>query len=219
MPIPMQNLMDALNALKKNKIERKFDPSVELIVKLREVDLKRPENRINETVELPNPPDKHVTICVLSGGEMASRAKRSEVDGVLGREDIENIGKDKKRARKLAQQYDFFLAEAPLMPIVGKTLGAYLGPRAKMPTPLPPNAPIEEIIQKHKRMVRIRARDQPVIQCRIGTESMADDKLAQNIQTIISSIESKLSKGIRNISKVLLKTTMSPAVPVNLGKG
>ncbi len=137
---------------------------------------------------------------------------------LISRNDIENLGKDKKAARKLAQDYDFFIAEAPLMPLVGRALGSFLGPRGKMPTPVPPTAPIEQIVSGHRKMVRVRMREQPVLQCRVGTESMSDDKLVENIQAVFSRIEQKLERGVKNIGEILVKSTMSKPVKISFTK-
>ncbi|NIQ04671.1 MAG: 50S ribosomal protein L1, partial [Candidatus Korarchaeota archaeon] len=62
---------------------------------------------------------------------------------------------------------DFFLAEAPSMPLVGKVLGSTLGPRGKMPVPVPPSADIGDLIKRYRRMVSMRIRNQPILQCRV----------------------------------------------------
>jgi large subunit ribosomal protein L1 len=187
-------------------------------VKLREIDLKKPENRINETIPLPNPPEKPLKVCVIASGDLGTRAKSAGADMLVSRNDIESLSKDKKAARKLAQDYDFFIAEAPLMPLVGRALGSFLGPRGKMPTPVPPNASIEQIVTAHRKMVRVRMREQPVLQCRIGTESMSDDKLGENIQAVTSRIEQKLERGFKNVAEILVKSTMSKPVKIGITK-
>ena len=194
--------------------KRKFSQSVELAVKLRELDLKRPESRINESLELPTPASKDVKVAVIAGGDLAVRAKNAGADLVIGKDELDKMGREKKEARKLAQNYDFFVAEAPLMPQVGKSLGQMLGPRGKMPTPVPPTAPIDDVIKRQRRNVRLKMKDQPVIQVKVGTEDMPDDVLVQNIQTVISRLEAKLEKGAKNISAVSVKTTMGPLVKV-----
>ena len=214
MPLTKENIQKALEELRKNKKKRNFKESVELIIKLKDLDLKKPENRINQTIILPHDIGKSVKVCVIATGQLALKSKEANADLVLGKEQLTELGKDKKAARKLQQEYGFFIAEAPLMPLVGKTIGPTLGPRGKMPTPINPNAPIAEVIDQAKRTVKIRVRDQPVIQCRIGIDDMSDDNLSENIQAIFSSIEGKLERGIRNISQILLKTTMHE--PVNL---
>jgi large subunit ribosomal protein L1 len=218
LPLAKDEIARALGELRKNLVKRKFAQSIDLVVKLREVDLKKPENRINETITLPNPPEKSLKICVIASGDLATRAKAAGADMLISRQDLENLGKDKKAARKLAVDYDFFIAEAPLMPLVGRGLGSFLGPRGKMPTPVPPNAPIDQIVSGHRKMVRVRMREQPVLQCRIGTESMPDDKLVENVQAVVSRVEQKLERGFKNIAEILLKATMSKPVKLSFAK-
>ena len=218
MPLAKDEIARALGELRKNITKRKFSQSIDLVVRLREVDLKKPENRINETIALPYPPEKALKICVIASGDLATRAKAAGADMLVSRQEIENLGKDKKAARKLAQDYDFFISEAPLMPLVGRALGSFLGPRGKMPTPVPPNAPIDQIVTNHRKMVRVRMREQPVLQCRVGTEGMSDENLVENIQAVVSRIEQKLERGFKNIGEILLKATMSKPVKIGFAK-
>src|ERR671922_380705 len=214
MRVSKDAIAKAIADMKGKTEKRKFSQSVELAVKLRELDLKRPESRINESLELPTPASKNVKVAVIAGGDLAVRAKNAGADLVIGKDELDRMGREKKEARKLAQNYDFFVAEAPLMPQVGKSLGQMLGPRGKMPTPVPPTAPIDDVIKRQRRNVRLKMKDQPVIQVKVGTEDMPDDVLVQNIQTVISRLESKLEKGQKNISAVSVKTTMGPLVKV-----
>jgi large subunit ribosomal protein L1 len=218
LPLAKDDISRALGELRKDITKKKFTQSIELVVRLREVDLKKPENRINEAIALPNPPEKALKVCVIASGDLATRAKAAGADMLVGREEIENLAKDKKGARKLAQEYDFFIAEAPMMPLVGRALGSFLGPRGKMPTPIPPNAPIDQVIINHRKMVRVRMREQPVLQCRVGTEAMPDEKLVENIQAVVSRIEQKLERGFKNIGEILVKGTMSKPVKISLTK-
>jgi large subunit ribosomal protein L1 len=218
LPLAKDEVSRALGELRKSITKKKFTQSIDLVVRLREVDLKKPENRINETISLPNPPEKALKVCVIASGDLATRAKSAGADMLIGRQELDNLAKDKKAARKLAQEYDFFIAEAPLMPLVGRGLGSFLGPRGKMPTPVPPNAPIEQLVANHRKMVRVRMREQPVLQCRVGTETMPDDKLAENIQAVVSRVEQKLERGFKNIGEILVKGTMSKPVKITLTK-
>ncbi len=210
--------MKAVQEMKKSSPRRGFKQSVELIVKFRDFDVKKSEGRITETIELPNPIEKPIKGCVIATGDLAVRAKAGGADLILGREDLDKLSKDKKTARKTASDYDFFIAEAPLMPLIGKTIGAFLGPRGKMPTPVPPSAPIDEIIKRHRKLVKIRVRDHPMIQCRVGTEDMADEKIVENIQTVVGGVEAKLERGARNIASVALKTAMGTPVKIAMAK-
>ncbi len=218
LPLAKDEIARALGELRKNLTKRKFSQSIDLVVRLREVDMKKPENRINETISLPNPPEKALKICVIASGDLGTRAKAAGADMLVTRQDMDALSKDKKAARKLAQDYDFFIAEAPLMPLVGRALGSFLGPRGKMPTPVPPNAAIDQIVSNHRKMVRVRMREQPVLQCRVGTEAMQDEKLVENIQAVVSRIEQKLERGFKNVGEILLKATMSKPVKLSLTK-
>ena len=214
MPLNMKNILAAVKEVKSKSTERKFSQSIDLAINLQNIDMKKPEGRIQERIELPNSVGKELKICVIASGEMAFKAKKAGASLVVERAALEALVGDKKKQKVLAKNYDFFIAEAPLMPLVGRSLGASLGPRGKMPTPVPPNANIKEQIEKHRKLVLVRMRGQPVLQCRVGNEDMADKEIAENVQAIMRRIEGKLKRGIKNVKSVYLKTSMGSAVKV-----
>jgi large subunit ribosomal protein L1 len=216
MSVDTKKLVVALEKAKQGG-QRNFNQSVDLIANLKDIDMKKPGSKINELVELPHPISKAVKICVVGSGQMALEAKREGADMVLQKEELEALSKDKKAARKLAAQYDF-ISEASLMPTVGKTLGTFLGPRGKMPTPVPPNSPIAPALARHRRVVQVRLKDQPTVQCRVGTEEMPVDQLAENIKAVMRKLEQKLERGANNIRSIYVKTTMGEPVKVELGE-
>ena len=214
MPLNMKNLLAAVKEVKTNANERKFSQSIDLAINLQNIDMKKPEGRIQERIELPNSVGKELKICVIASGEMAFKAKKAGASLVVERAALESLVGDKKKQKNLAKNYDLFIAEAPMMPLVGRSLGASLGPRGKMPTPVPPNANIEEQIEKHRKLVFVRMRGQPVLQCRVGNEDMADKEIAENVQAVVRRIEGKLKRGIKNFRSLYLKTSMGSAVKV-----
>jgi large subunit ribosomal protein L1 len=215
MPIEQKTLLSAVKEAKERCGKRNFTQSVELILNLQDIDMKSPEGRLQENVELPYPSvEKTNKICVIATGELALKAKRANADLVLDRAELEGLAGKKKELRKLANEYDFFIAEAPLMPLVGKVLGPALGPRGKMPIPVPPTADIESLLNKYRRTVVVRMRNQPVIQCRVGTENMKEEELAENIQAVLRVVEGKLKRGMKNIKSVCIKTTMGAPVKI-----
>jgi len=214
MSVELKKLVTAVEKAKENSEKRAFTQAVDLIIKLRDIDLKKPENRINELIELPNQLGKPVRLCVIASGALSFNAKKAGADLVLEKEELEKIGRDKKAAKKLANDYEYFIAEAQLMPIIGKTLGTSLGPRGRMPTPIPPNAQIEQILAKHRKIVRARIRDQPIIQCRIGTDDMPNEKIADNIKAVLTRLEEKLENGLKNVKEAQIKTTMGKLVKI-----
>ena len=214
MPLNMKNLSAAIKEVKSHNNERKFSQSIDLAINLQNIDLKKPEGRISERIELPHVAGKDLKVCVIATGEMALDAKKAGASLVLEKAALEGLVGDKKKQKDVAKKYDVFIAQAPMMALVGKSLGASLGPRGKMPTPVAPNADISEQIEKHKKIVSIRLRNQPVIQCRIGNEEMGDDEIAENIQTVVRRLETKLKRGIKNFRTVYLKTSMGDSVKV-----
>jgi len=214
MPLNIKNILAAVKEVKNKSTKRKFSQSIDLAINLQNIDMKKPEGRIQERIELPNSVGKEIKVCVIATGEMAFNAKKSGASLVIERAALEALVGDKTKQKDIAKNYDLFIAEAPLMPLVGRSLGASLGPRGKMPTPVPPNANIEEQIERHRKIVFVRMRGQPVLQCRVGNEDMADKEIAENVQAIVRRIEGKLKRGIKNVKSVYLKTSMGSAVKV-----
>jgi large subunit ribosomal protein L1 len=214
MSIEPKNLNAAIKEAREKSVKRNFNQTVELIINLRDVDMKQPEGRLQERIELPHPLGKKVTVCVLADGDMALKARRGGADMVLESPEIQSLSTDKKRQRQIAKNMDVFIASAPLMPVVGRSLGGILGPRGKMPVPVPPTANIEQEIERQKNFVFVRARNQPILQCRVGTENLTDDEIAENIQTVVRRITGKLKKGIKNVGTVYLKTAMGHRVKI-----
>lgn len=218
MPLPKESLLNAVEEMKKNSPKKKFKQAIELVIRLKDIDLKKQESKISETIVLPNPLEKPVKVCFIATGDLAVRAKKGGADLVLGRDELDALGREKKEARKVARGYDQFVSEAPLMPLVGKTLGPVLGPRGKMPVPVPPNVVVEDVLARQRRTVRVRVRDQPVIQCRVGTEDMASDKIVDNVQAVVTAIEGKLERGLGNVGSIIVKATMGSPIKVPLLK-
>ncbi len=196
-----------------NNKKRKFVQSVDLVVNLKDVDLKKPENRIDEEIELPKGRGKEAKIAVFASGELAFKAK-NVADAVITPEQIKELAEDKKKAKKLAEEYDFFVAEAPLMPTIGRALGRVFAPRGKMPKPIPPDADIEAVVKKLKKSIRIRSKDRPTFHCLVGREEIPPEDIAENVEAVLQRIEGKLERGRMNIRSAYIKTTMGTAVRV-----
>jgi large subunit ribosomal protein L1 len=215
MPLDQKTILNAVKEAKEKSEKRKFDQTVELVLNLREIDMKSPEAKIQEVVELPHTsPVKANKICVIAQGELAMKAKKAEADRVIERAELESLAGKKKDLRKIASDYDFFIAEAPLMPTVGKVLGPVLGPRGKMPVAVPPQVDIVPLLAKHRKTIIVRMRSQPIILCRVGVESMKEEELADNIQTVLRVLEGKLKRGTKNIKNLYIKTAMGTPVKV-----
>ena len=190
--------------------KRNFVETVELAINLKDVDLSVPKNRITEDVILPNGRGKAVRICVIGGGELALKAK-DVADLVITPEELQTIADDKKRAKKIANSTNYFIAEAPLMAVVGKRLGTVLGPRGKMPKPIPPGADPTGMVESLRKTVSIRTKDRITFHAPVGTVEMPVEQIAENIDALLKRIELKLEKGRMNIDSSYIKTTMGPS--------
>jgi large subunit ribosomal protein L1 len=214
MPLDQKTILNAVKEAKEKSKKRNFSQSIELVLSLRDIDMKSSEGKLQEIIELPHSSEKQNKICVIASGELALKAKRANADLVIEKPELEGLAGKKKELRKIANDYDFFIAEAPLMPLVGKVLGPVLGPRGKMPIPVPPTVDIESLLAKHRKTVVVRMRNQPVLQCRVGTENMKEEEIAENILAVLRVIEGKLKKGIKNIKFAYIKTTMGSPVKI-----
>jgi len=212
MSVSRKEILKALEEMRANRGERNFKQSIDLIINLKDLDLKRPENRVNLTVNLPHGTGKGQKVCVFATGDLALRARKAEVDLVVDQDQLKDLSANRKEAKKMLSNYDLFLAESSLMPVVGRVAGPILGPRGRMPTPVPSNAPIEQIIERQKNIVPLRSRDKPLIQLGIGTEDLDDEKLAENIETVLSTLIGSLKRGMTNIRSIYLKPSMGAPV-------
>jgi large subunit ribosomal protein L1 len=211
--VPRGNVEKAVKEAIEGSPRRNFKQSVDLTVVLKDVDLKSPQGRIREIVFLPHPPRKKVTICVAADGEMAVKAKEL-ADRVLTREDIQALMGNRKAAKKIAEACDWVLVKTDLMPLVGRTLAPALGPRGKVPVPVPPNADIRAFIERYRSAVMLRVKDQPQVMCRVGTEDMDVGEIVENIYKVLGTLEHKLPNPRNNIARIIVKTTMGPPVEV-----
>ena len=194
-----------------SKKERKFVETVEVAINLRDVDLQNPQKRINAEVALPHGRGKPVRVAVFAQGETAVISKKI-VDTVISPDEIDELAENKREARKLANRFDFFIAETGLMASIGKSLGVVLGPRGKMPRPLPPQADVARIVNSLTNLVPVRSKDRPTFHVPFGNVSMSQEQLAENLETILKRVESNLDRGTDNIASIWVKTSMGKAV-------
>ncbi len=194
--------------------QRKFSESIDLAINLKNLDMNQPQNRIDEEIILPNGVGRPIKIAVFAKGETAQRAKAAGADYILDPEEINVLGEDKTRAKTLADDVNFFIAEAAYMPSIGKTLGQVLGPRGKMPIPLTPDKDVVQVINKSKNSIKVRSKDKMTFHISVGKKEMDPEKLSENIETVINRIEHKYERGLYNVKSVYVKTTMGPSVRV-----
>jgi large subunit ribosomal protein L1 len=208
-----EKIMKAVKEARSLAKPRNFTQSVDLIVNLKELDFTRPENRIKQNVVLPHGRGKDAKIAVIGKGDLAAQAEEMGLT-VIRQEELEELGKNKKQAKKIANGHDFFIAQADMMPLVGKALGPVLGPRGKMPQPVPANANLKPLVERFKKTVSINTRDKPSFKVLVGTEKMSDEELAENIEAVLNTVARKYEKGLYHVKNAYTKLTMGPSVSI-----
>lgn len=193
---------------------RNFTQSVDLIVNLKELDLTRPENRLKEQIVLPSGRGKDTKVAVIAKGDLAAQAAEMGLT-VIRQEELEELGKNKKAAKRIANANGFFIAQADMMPLVGKSLGPVLGPRGKMPQPVPANANLAPLVARFQKTVTINTRDKALFQVYLGTEAMSDEELAANAEAVLNVVAKKYEKGLYHVKSAFTKLTMGAAAPIS----
>ena len=210
-------LVEVIKKAKESEKARKFQQSIELILVFKDIDVKK-GFAINETIHLPKKMSKSASVCIIAAGDLGIKAKNAKADRVMNEAELIQLGKNKRESRKVINKYDFFLADTKLMPTVGKVLGQLLGPRGKMPTPIPFNAPVESLLERFRTSVGVKVKGSLSLSCKIGEESMEDADLAANASAVAAIIEKKLPNGDKNIRKIMIKTTMGKAIRLEQAK-
>lgn len=213
-----KDVISALEKLRKEAKKRNFVQSVDFSIVLKDVDLKNPENKIDEFLVLPNGIGKDVKVCALVDKELSTQAKEV-CDKVILKDEFSKYAGKKKEIKKLANDYDYFIAQATVMTDVAATFGKVFGPKGKMPNPkagcvVPPKADLKPLVERLKKTVRIQAKKQPVISTIVGKENMDNEKLAENIKTVYDFVVKKLPRGEQQIKKKYVKLTMSKPVVI-----
>lgn len=204
-----EDLKKALEELRKNE-KRKFDQSVDLIINLQKYDLKK--NPLNVFVTIPYK-IKEKKICAFL------ETKNKNVDTITKDEFKSYTGK--KELKHLVNHYDFFVAQASVMPSVATTFGRVLGPLGKMPSPQlgvvfnADDKTINEVKEKINNSLRLRTKDAS-IKTLIGKESMKDEDIIENVMAVYNAAIKALTKEKDNIKNVELKFTMTKPAKINI---
>lgn len=176
----MYSISEALEILKKFK-KAKFDETIEL-------HLNTTEAGISGQMKLPHGSGKEVRVSIAT-------------DEVLAEIETGKIN------------FDVLIAEPSQMPKLAK-VAKVLGPRGLMPNPK--NGTIStnpEEAMKSFQGGQIRYKTEaniPVMHLSVGKASFENNKLEENIKTVITTIKKA------RIVKAVLKSTMSPAIKLNV---
>ena len=213
-----KSIINAIKELKEKSQKRNFNQTYDLIITLKDMDLKKTENHVDFFQELHYPKGKKAKICALIGPEMEDNAK-GIVDKYVLVDDFSKFTKDKIETKKLAKQFDYFIAQATIMPKVATSFGKVFGPKGKMPNPkagcvVPPNAQLKSLYEKLQKTVRLTAKTSLMVQTAVGKEDMPDEQVIDNIQTVCDALIHHLPNAENNIKHILLKFTMGKPIKI-----
>lgn len=207
-----KSVHDALEKLRnveqQRKEQRKFDQTLDLIINLKEFDVRR--QAFTVFVSLPKQfKEKKIA---------AFFEKDSNVVTVIKKD---NFGayKDKKDIKKLLKSYDNFIANAKLMPIIATSFGRVLGPAGKMPNPQmgivsqEDEETVKSVLKRVNSTVKVAVKE-PSIKVGIGKMSLKNEDLTENILTAYHKIIETLPRGKDNVRNVKIKFTMSKPIAI-----
>ena len=204
-----KDLEKALKEIRKSK-QRKFDQTVDLIINLQKFDVRKTPT--NLFINLPHKiKDKKIAAFLES--------KNKNFDTITA--DEFKKYNDKKILKKLAKKYNFFVAQASLMPKVATTFGRVLGPVGKMPSPqmgILTNVNDQEINSlktKINNTLKIRVKEAS-IKVAVGKQSMTDKEIVENIMVIYDNLLKNMPKQKENLKNIEIKFTMTKPIKIKL---
>ena len=206
----MYTVDEALELVKKTATA-KFDETIELHVRLG-VDPKYADQQVRGAIVLPHGTGKSKRVLVFAKGDKVAEAEAAGADFV---------GSDEIATKIQGGWCDFDVAVATpdMMGTVGR-LGKILGPRGLMPNPKlgTVTMDITKAIKEIKAgKVDYRTDKAGNIHVPIGKASFDNEKLIQNFQTLIDTLNKvrpAAAKG-QYMRSVTVSATMGPGVPVN----
>jgi len=204
---PTISIEDALKDLRKEENKRKFIQTVDLVVNLQNIDIRK--ESINTFINLPHPSEKKIAAFLAT--------RHSGIDTITEADFVKY--RDAKEIKKLAKKYDYFIAAAPLMGKIATAFGRVLGPTGKMPSPQAGIIPQESeesvnaMMERMKKVVRVKTKERSV-KLAVGKEDLSDSDLKENIEAILKGLEKALPRGKENIKNALVKFTMTKPIKI-----
>ncbi len=208
-------ILNILKELREKSPKKKFSQTVDLLINLKNLDLKKPDHKIDIYMQLPSGIGKKRSVCAFVDAQLEAKAKEA-CDAVILKSEFENYKNNKKAQRILAESHDFFISQVDTISQVASVFGKVLGSRGKMPSPkagcVVPGAAtsLEPIVKKLQLTVRLQTKNELSVKIPVGTENMKDEELAGNILAVYNTLLPALPQDKNNIRYFAVKFTMGP---------
>ncbi len=214
-----KQILESIKLAKEVSKKRNFKQSIDLVINLKNLNLKKPEENINLFTQLNHPTGRKVKICALVDYDLEKQAKET-CDLVILKDEFPKYENKKKELKKIARAYDYFIAQADIMPKIATLLGKIIGPLGKMPNPkvgcvIPGNLPtIKPLIEKLRNTIKLQTKNELTVKTLIGNESMKEEDIADNILLIYNFILHSIPQEKNNIKSTFIKLSMGSAVEI-----
>ena len=211
-----ENILKVIKKLRESSDKRKFKQGFDVVVNLKQIDLKKPDHKVESFLVLPHGNGKKLKVCAFVDKELINDAK-AVFDRVVAKDDFSRVSK--KELKNIAREFDFFVAQASCMVDIAKVFGRALGSKGKMPNPkagcvITPGTNLKDLYNKLQKTVKLATRNEPIVKTLVGKEDMDDKKIEENIIAVYNSLLQTLPQEKNNIKNVLLKFTMGAPVSI-----
>lgn len=214
-------VLSAVSLMREVSKKRNFEQSVDFGMNFTGLDFKKPQNRIDVDVTLPNPAGKKADAkaLVFVKDKVFAEQLKGKAKVILEQE-IEEI--KSKDVEKFLNEYDIFLAEGASILTVAKYLGQQLAPRGKMPRPITTDLKsFETALAKASTSVKVsnsKGKFMPLVHILVGKETDSDEKIAQNIVAVYNSVLNSMGGKKQHVKSGFVKLSMGPAIKIGLNK-
>merc|ERR1712024_54022 len=188
--------------------KRKFTETVDLQIGLKNYDPHK-DKRFSGTVKLKHIPRQKFRVCLLGDQQHIDEAKAAGIPA-MSADDLKKLNKDKKKVKKLAAQYDAFLASDTLIKQIPRLLGPGLNKAGKFPTLVTHSDNLQAKIADLKATIKFQMKKVLCLSVAVGNVGMTEEELVQNIHLAMNFLVSLLKKHWQNVKSLHIKSTMGP---------
>merc|ERR1712054_121819 len=150
---------------------------------------------------------ERLSCCVLGDAFHIDQATANGVD-CLDVEALKAFNKDKKKVKKLANKYSFFLASQPIMKQIPRLLGPTMHKLGKFPTLIERTEDMMDKIQGIKSTVKFQLKKVLTLGVACAHVEMTEQQIYANVQITVNFLVSLLKKNWQNIKTLHIKSTM-----------